>query len=332
MKMRTRTYLTAAIAIWSLAPSSQAGENPATRTSATDAEKTLAELGRLVGGTWASTDPKVVVEFRYEWAFHKKVIRGLGVIDKGGPHEQQGEAILGLDTVNNTVYYLDCHGGSLVYKGTVKRDGNSLVFEFATLIGPPARWRQVVHFTDPDTMQFVIFGEKEGNGVPVVKQTSKRRQAEAEPDRLVTEGVVDAPVDAVWAAFTTKQGQESWNVAHAQIDLRVGGRMLTHYDPKGHIGDPNTIENIILSFEPKHMLSIRVANPPEKFPFKNAIKKVWTVIHFEDVGPSRTRLRVVGIGYGEDEESRKLRSFFDKGNSYTIKKLQEKLAGKAKGT
>ena len=51
---------------------------------------------------------------------------------------------------------------------------------------------------------------------------------------------------------------------------------------------------------------------------------MWTVIHFEDAGPGRTRLRIIGVGYGDDDESRKLQAFFDKGNDYTIKKLQAK--------
>jgi hypothetical protein len=117
-------------------------------------------------------------------------------------------------------------------------------------------------------------------------------------------------------------------VAHAEIELKVSGKMQTHYDQSGRIGDPNTIENTILCFEPKRMLAIQVANPPEKFPYKNAIKKIWTVLYFEDVGPSRTRLKLVGLGYGNDEESRKLRNFFDKGNTYTVKKVQEKFADK----
>ena len=33
-------------------------------------------------------------------------------------------------------------------------------------------------------------------------------------------------------------------------------------------------------------------------------------------------------GYGDDEESQKLRGFFDRGNAYTLKKLQEKFAAK----
>ena len=65
----------------------------------------------------------------------------------------------------------------------------------------------------------------------------------AAPDALAHEGVVAAPVDKVWAAFTTREGQESWMVAHSDIELKVGGRMRTHYDPKGVLGDAKTIEN-----------------------------------------------------------------------------------------
>ncbi len=141
--------------------------------------------------------------------------------------------------------------------------------------------------------------------------------------------MIAAPVDAVWAAFATKEGQESWNVSHAEIDLKIGGKMQTHYDPAGRIGDPNTIENTILASSPSGCLSIQVQNPPEKFPYKNAIKKMWTVIYFEEAGPSLTRLRLVGTGYGDDEESQKLRSFFERGNGVTLKKLQDKFAAKS---
>jgi uncharacterized protein YndB with AHSA1/START domain len=144
----------------------------------------------------------------------------------------------------------------------------------------------------------------------------------------VTEGIVEAPLDQVWAAFTTKQGLESWMVAHAEIDLRVGGRMLTHYSKEGVIGDPGTIENLILAYEPQRMLTIKVGKPPERFPYKEAVKNVWHVLTFEEAGPGRTRVREVGVGYGSDEESQKLRKFFEAGNAYTLKRLQEHLAKK----
>ncbi|MEK6644274.1 MAG: SRPBCC domain-containing protein [Planctomycetota bacterium] len=140
------------------------------------------------------------------------------------------------------------------------------------------------------------------------------------------EGVVDAPVTDVWKAMTTQEGMESWMVAHAEIDLRVGGRMLTHYDKEGVIGDPSTIENIVQSFEPERMFSIKVGKPPEKFPFKEAIKHSWSVIRFEPMNERQTRLTVTGMGYGDDDESQKMLEFFEYGNEWTIRKIQEKFA------
>ena len=146
--------------------------------------------------------------------------------------------------------------------------------------------------------------------------------------RLVHEAIVDAPVDDVWAAFTTKAGQESWNVAHAEIDLQVGGKMLTHYDAKGAIGDPNTIENTILSFDAPRMISIRATKPPEKFPFKEALKKMWTVVYFERAGERQTKVTVVSQGFGDDEDSKTMRGHFDAGNAFTLKQLQKRFAPK----
>jgi uncharacterized protein YndB with AHSA1/START domain len=149
-----------------------------------------------------------------------------------------------------------------------------------------------------------------------------------EDKRLVHEGVVAAPVGEVWAAFTTGKGQESWMVAHSEVELKVGGRMRTHYDPKGVIGDAKTIENEIISYDPERMLSIRVTKVPEGFPFPSAVKGMWTVIYFEALGPRATRVRIVGLGFGDDEESKKMREFFDRGNAFTLKKLQERFAPK----
>ncbi len=110
--------------------------------------------------------------------------------------------------------------------------------------------------------------------------------------------------------------------------MEVDDTMRTHYDPKGTIGDPKTIENMIISYDPERMLSIRVTKPPEGFPFPNAVMSMWTVIYFEAAGPRTTRVRIVGLGFGGGEESEKMRAFFDRGNAYTLKKLQERFAPK----
>jgi uncharacterized protein YndB with AHSA1/START domain len=168
---------------------------------------------------------------------------------------------------------------------------------------------------------------------PVVLENLRKhleKDSAEDESRQITEGIIDAPADAVWAALTTKKGMEAWAVAHAEIDLRVGGKMLTHYNLNGKIGDANTIENIILAFEPGRMLTIRIGKPPEKFPFKRAVQGVWHVLTLEEAGPGHTRLREAGLGYGGDDESKQLRAFFKRGNAYMLKKLQEHFIAKTK--
>ena len=82
--------------------------------------------------------------------------------------------------------------------------------------------------------------------------------------------------------------------------------------------------NTIISFEPKRMLSLQVSKAPENFPFPREVRRMWTVIYFEPDGPNATRVRIVGLGFGDDERSQKLRQFFDRGNAFTLKKLQER--------
>src|SRR5687767_14842143 len=67
---------------------------------------------------------------------------------------------------------------------------------------------------------------------------------------LVHEGIVEAPIAKVWAAWATSEGLRSWLAPHAEIDLRVGSRMRTNYNAQGSLGDPQTIENTVLSFDP----------------------------------------------------------------------------------
>lgn len=151
-------------------------------------------------------------------------------------------------------------------------------------------------------------------------------QADEPPKPVVTEAIVNASLDDVWQAWSTNQGLESWMVAKARIDLKVGGKLLTHYDPQGQLGDGGTIENTILSYEPRRMLSIRATKPPEKFPFKDALREMWTVVLFEPIDRQQTRVRCVSQGFVDTDESRRMRTHFEAGNAWTLKKLQERFA------
>jgi uncharacterized protein YndB with AHSA1/START domain len=147
-------------------------------------------------------------------------------------------------------------------------------------------------------------------------------------DRLAHEVIVNAPVDQVWAAYTTKAGLESWMVAHAEIELKIGGKMKTQYDPKGTVEDAQAIENTILSYEPMRMLSFKVTKAPQGFPFPNAITKMWTVVYFEAEGEKATRVRGVSLGFRNDDEGKRMREFFSHNNAVTMERLQKRFAAR----
>ena len=97
-------------------------------------------------------------------------------------------------------------------------------------------------------------------------------------------------------------------IAHASVDLRVGGKILTHYDPRGTLGDPKTIENTILAYEPHTMIAFRATKPPAGFPFPpEVLERTWSVATFRDLGGGRTRvtLTVQDTGIGIDEAHRR---------------------------
>lgn len=143
-------------------------------------------------------------------------------------------------------------------------------------------------------------------------------------DSIVAEGVVAAPVASVWNAWATTPGLKSWLAPHADIDLRVDGVMRSNYDPKGSLGDAGTIENRVLAYEPERMLAIRVSKAPDKFPFKSRIGDMWTVLYFYPAPGGKTTLRIVGMGFGADAESQKMKEFFKQGNEFTLVQLQKR--------
>lgn len=137
-------------------------------------------------------------------------------------------------------------------------------------------------------------------------------------DPQVTEGFINLPVAEVWKLFTTTEGYKQTGVAHAEVDLRIGGSIRSHYDPKGRLGDAETIVNEILAYEPERMLALRVSQAPASFPHRDAIAGTWTVMYFIPAGADMTQVKVVGLGYTDDPESQALRRFFETGNRATL--------------
>ena len=122
------------------------------------------------------------------------------------------------------------------------------------------------------------------------------------PEPLVTERLIEASV------------------------AEVGGLMRTGYQAGTDLAGPNAIHNTIIAYDPERMLAIRVSQAPEKFPFKKAISKVWTVIYLSPVSPKQTQVTVRMLGYQDDEEHTKMREFFAYGNKVTLDALEKRFA------
>lgn len=147
-------------------------------------------------------------------------------------------------------------------------------------------------------------------------------------NRIVDEFEIEASVDDVWNAFTTSNGLKSWVAPLADIDLRVGGKWRANYSKDGKLGDATTIENTILSYDPKRMLSLKATRFPAGFEFVEAAKATWSIFYFTKVSETKTKITIVGLGYTDSEQSKKMRSFFKPANKYSMDQLKAAVENK----
>ena len=143
---------------------------------------------------------------------------------------------------------------------------------------------------------------------------------------FVNEGIVDAPIAEVWKIWSTSEGYKVLGPALAAVDLRVGGTIRSRYRADGVLGDAETIENVILAYEPPTMMAIKISKPPASFPFKEAWKQPWTVLTLVPLDDGRTLVRAASLGYGSDEESQAMRRFFEAGNQQSIASIERHFA------
>lgn len=158
-------------------------------------------------------------------------------------------------------------------------------------------------------------------------------RAQSDAGRTLTHSVVlAAPADEVWRTLTTPDGwKNGFGVALAEIDLRVGGAIRTHYDPNGALGDPNTIVHTILAYEPGRMIASKCTAVPAGAPdaLRHISERGWSVIRLDPLTPSRTRLTITGMGYDDSALGRQAYDFFKAGNDHSLKKLQQHFADPA---
>jgi|GEM_PF-255075 len=145
--------------------------------------------------------------------------------------------------------------------------------------------------------------------------------AKPEEREIVWEAILDAPVDDVWALFTTESGIQSWMVPVAEVDMRPGGHIKTNYNPQAKIGDEGTITHNISTMRPGRMYSSTAKAPKNAPAAKGVFEETWGIMQMDPHGPDRTRLRLISCGWGTGDEWDKAEKFFTWGNRVTLERL-----------
>jgi uncharacterized protein YndB with AHSA1/START domain len=134
--------------------------------------------------------------------------------------------------------------------------------------------------------------------------------------------VIDAPVAVLWQAFVDPKQFERWDSPVAAIDLRVGGTLEASYDPARKIGDPDNIKHRIITFIPQRLLVLQNFQAPRELPHADLFQRTVTVVQYEVLGPSRTRVTLSCTGWATDPASLQLYGFFEKDNAVLLEKMK----------
>ncbi len=155
---------------------------------------------------------------------------------------------------------------------------------------------------------------------------SRVMKTEAHELILVQEVVVEAPIAKVWGAYTTGAGWMAWASPHAEVDLRAGGTIRTHYGSDAKIGDPGTNTLHIVNYVPERVLTLR-AEVSDRWPdvMKEDEGNLMNVIVFDAMGESVTRIQSYGVGYRDLPAYDDLMKFFIPANEGLFQKLKAHL-------
>lgn len=111
------------------------------------------------------------------------------------------------------------------------------------------------------------------------------------------ERIIELPRAEVWKLFATGEGWKKFFGVEMRIELRPGGKFEALFGADAPAGKKGSEGCTVLSFVPEQMLSY-TWNAPPKFAHARA-RFTWVVVHFDDLAPGRTRVRLDHLGFAE---------------------------------
>jgi uncharacterized protein YndB with AHSA1/START domain len=124
--------------------------------------------------------------------------------------------------------------------------------------------------------------------------------------------VVDAPVAAIWQAWTTSEGVPTFMGLGAEVELRPRGAFRVLFDRNGKSPIERGNDGQILAFEPMKFLSITWMTPMFMPELRGESTSI--VLHFMPICDGKTtRIDLVNTGYGFGPKWREAFTYNSKG-------------------
>ena len=143
--------------------------------------------------------------------------------------------------------------------------------------------------------------------------------AEKAIDKQVT---VAAPLEQVWAAWTTRAGIVSFFAPDAVVEPRVGGAFHIYIDPGAAPGSRGADDMRFLAVQPMKMVSFDWNAPPH-LPEVRA-QRTFVVVRFRPVDERTTQVTLHHTGWGEGGQWDQAHAYFDRAWGNVLANLKKR--------
>lgn len=128
---------------------------------------------------------------------------------------------------------------------------------------------------------------------------------------IINGAIIDAPVADVWEAWTTTQGVTSFMAPGAEIEGHVGGVYRAIFYPQAIRPIDRGNDGRIIAMEQHKFLAFSWMTPLHMEELKGNSTVI--LVYFFEESPTRTRVDLVNVGYGQSDLWRKAYDYNVKG-------------------
>jgi uncharacterized protein YndB with AHSA1/START domain/uncharacterized protein YciI len=145
------------------------------------------------------------------------------------------------------------------------------------------------------------------------------------PRAILREAEVPISRAEAWRAWTTEAGLKQFFAERVRVELRPGGPFEILFREDAPEGEQGAEGCTVLAFEPERLLAVSWNAPPQ-FPQVRQ-QRTQVILHFEELGPDRTRVRLVNHGYGAGAEWDAVFAYFERAWTHVMASFARTFGG-----